>query len=74
LFLARGITAFLDKAVGVDHGVLGAADLTDDRARCQLLLGDIELFKDAAQKRAAIAFVVDAEIGIHAKSFGFVAQ
>ena len=48
----------------VEHGVLGAADLTDDRARGELALVDLVGVEDAADGGAAVVFVVDREVGI----------
>ena len=48
----------------VEHGVFGAADLADDRARGEVALVDLVGVEDAADGGAAVVFVVDGEIGI----------
>ena len=48
----------------VEHGVLGAADLADDRARGEVALVDLVGVEDAADGGAAVVFVVDGEVGI----------
>ena len=48
----------------VEHGVLGAADLADDRARGEVALVDLVSVEDAADGGTAVVFVVDGEVGI----------
>ena len=58
----------------IEHRVFGLADLANDLARGQFPLVDIVGLENAPDHRTAVVLVVDREIGIESKSFGFVAQ